>query len=1805
MSKVVDDRVVEMRFDNKQFEAGVRTSMSTLDKLKQSLKLTEATKGLENLNSAVKNTNFSPLANGVETVRAKFSALQVVGVTALANIANAAMNAGKRIVSALTVEPIMDGFREYETQMGAIQTILANTKSKGSTLDDVNAALAELNTYADKTIYNFTEMTKNIGTFTAAGVGLEQSTMAIKGIANLAAISGSTSAQASSAMYQLSQALAAGRVSLMDWNSVVNAGMGGEVFQNALKRTATQMGTNVDAIIEKYGSFRESLTQGQWLTTEVLTETLAQLSGAYTEADLIAQGYTEQQAKEIVELAKMATSAATEVKTLSQLFDTLKEAVGSGWAQTWQILFGDFEEAKELFTGISDVLGDMIGKASDARNEVLKGWKELGGRTELINSLKNVFDSFMNIVKPIGEAFRDIFPPTTAQNLMDLTTKFKDLTNSILKGSKAISGDLKSTFKGVFAIFDIVGEAVKAVIDVFGSLLGVTGTLGKGFLGITGAIGEFIVKIRDTVKESGIFAGIGETIIGVLDGISSVLEAVIGKVGSFKDVFSKVGDFVSDVFGNILGGIKSAMSWLSDNISLGDIFAGLASGGVFLAGKKIADFFDSLKEALDKFFGKVEKKIKIADVFSENLTKVHDALINFTSGIKITSLLAIATSVGILALAMSKISELRPDQIIFSLAAIGGALFLLTSSFKRLMHILDNLKPTGILKSSISLIAMAAAVSIFADAIKKVSDLPLDKIGTSLIALGSGLLELIGALKLLEKVNVSVKDAAAMVVLAIACKTLGDAMTKFSGLSWNEIAQGLAGMGGALLELTAALAILSKVGGGGAVLGSVAVLIATQSLGQIADALKEIGSLSWNEIAQGLAGMGGALGEFTACLSILGKVGGGGAILGSVSVLIAVQALKPIADALKEIGSLSWEEIARGLAGMGGALGEVGGISGALGKIAGVSGLLGSGSILMAVQALKPISDVLKEIGSMSWEEIARGLVGMGGALAEVGGISGALGKIAGVSGLVGAGTITLAVQGLDELANGFQKFAGMSWEEIGRGLAAMGGALLEISAGSILAGISGVAGLVGAGTLTLAVQGLGELADALQKFGSMSWDEIGRGLAAMGAAMGETALGGLLNTFSGLGALSISTVAEPLGVLADSVKKWEDVKVPSGLALQLGGLAAGVGAFTLSGIGAWTVSTVAEPLGVLADSVKKWSNVTVPEGLSGQLFGLARAVNSFTFGGIGAGSMSAAAGPLGELAGAVKKWSNVEVPENLEDNLKGLANGIKAFSFAFLGGFSIEISKGPLGGLADEVKKWNKVKVPEDMEGKLKGLANGVKAFSFAFLGGFSIDAVKGPLGNLAAEVKKWNGVNIPDGLGGKLKSLANGLKAFNGISADSLTSATGAIKKLGSAVKSIAGIDFASATAGLQGFANSINSISISTDSFSGLGQKMVDGLVSALNAGIIRVQMSAMSLGLAAVISFSQAMSNVGPTIAAGLTLVNGIAAGIRSGIGIVMATASQVASGAANAVTSHVGLFMVAGAGVANGLLTGINSRRAIIISSINSMLTASVAMIRSFNPRFTAAGELLVLSLISGIKSNSSKVGTSIIDSLSGAVTKIRNYHKEFYAAGGYLVQGFADGISANTYKSTAKASAMAEAAKNAAEAALGIESPSKVFKKIGKFTGEGFAIGIDSLGNRVSNSAKNMAGTAIDTASKALSTIASITNGDLDVAPRIRPVVDLTNTGSTVKDIRLGANIDASLTRPIDSLSRLVYDTQAEIASSNREVIGAINDLREDLNALYSGDDQELALYVDSKKLASSLVKPMNRQLSILARRGV
>lgn len=455
MSTTIDERVVEMRFDNKHFESNVATSMSTLEKLKQKLNLSGATKGLENLSSAAKNNNIGALGSAADTVGLRFNAMYTIADQVLRNITTRVQHTAESMVKALTLDPITTGFQEYETQINAVQTILANTSSKGTTIDDVTAALDELNKYADLTIYNFTEMTRNIGTFTAAGIDLDTSVSAIQGIANLAAVSGSTSQQASTAMYQLSQALAAGTVKLMDWNSVVNAGMGGEVFQSALKETSELLGTGAEAAIEASGSFRESLSKG-WLTAEVLTETLkkfttsgaaeylAEFTGLSQEtvdatleatdawgdeadaidkaAEALAQksGKNKDEIKSALQMAKNAEDAATKVKTFSQLWDVMKEAAQSGWAKTWQLIIGDFEEAKSLLTPLSDFFTEIINKISDWRNNLLE--------SALGKGFTNLADKINGVLEPASKAAE------TVTKVTDVVGNLDDIVNKVILG---------------------------------------------------------------------------------------------------------------------------------------------------------------------------------------------------------------------------------------------------------------------------------------------------------------------------------------------------------------------------------------------------------------------------------------------------------------------------------------------------------------------------------------------------------------------------------------------------------------------------------------------------------------------------------------------------------------------------------------------------------------------------------------------------------------------------------------------------------------------------------------------------------------------------------------------------------------------------------------------------------------------------------------------------------------------------------------------------------------------------------------------------------------------------------------------------------------------------------------------------------------------------------------------------------------------------------------------------------------------------------------------------------------------------
>lgn len=1275
MSTTIDERVVEMRFDNKQFESNVQTSLSTLDRLKKSLNLSGAAKGFDEIDSASKKVNMNGLANAVESVRLKFSALEVMAVTALANITNSALNAGKRIVSALTIDPIKTGFQEYETQIGAVQTILANTQHEGTNLQQVNRALDELNTYADKTIYNFTEMTRNIGTFTAAGVNLQTSVDSIKGIANLAAVSGSTSQQASTAMYQLSQALAAGKVSLMDWNSVVNAGMGGKVFQDALVRTSELLGTGAKNAINMYGSFRESLTKGEWLTTEVLTETLKQFAGAYSEADLIQQGFSESQAKEIAQMAKTAEEAATKVKTFTQLWDTLKESAQSGWTATWEILIGDFEEAKDLLSEVSETIGNVIGEAAQARNDLLSGglssgWKQLlnqgiadeagyiesiqevarksgdafdkmvadsdnfsdalkkglqegvissdtlsdavhnlrdkmtgmsqeerkaagytsemveqiekldegikngsvsmdeftekilkpSGRENLIQSIWNAAKGLMSVIAPIKEAFRDIFPPMTSEQLYAFTEALRNLTER-MKLSETTSENLKRTFKGLFAVLDIIKQAVSAVFNAVGSLLGGVGDLGAGILGVTGTFGDWLVKLDEFIKQGDVFNKVLGTIVSVIKTVATAIRDFVKVVAEkiafpgfelFHFLLERLHARMSQI-GDAAGGMKSSVSSAFEAMgnalancqfmqllqAIWDAVKAIAGGIADAMGKVGSSLIDSIGNAdfsgvidllngisfgaiavgIIKFVGAIKEQLdsigSIKESFIGILDSVRGCFEAYQSQLQAGTLLKIASAIAILVASLVALSLIDSAK----LSAALGAITVLFADLMASMAIFNKISgmASGVIRSTTAMLAISTSVLILASALKKLGDLDAKQLATGLTGVAGLTATMIVAAKSLGKGGPTIiKGASQMVIFAAAIKVLASACEDLSALDWEGLAKGLVGVGVLLAEVS--LFMNTAKFSGQSVTTATGIVILSGAIKILASACEDFAQMNWGEIGRGLTSIGIVLAEIVAFTRLTGNAQH---VIATSAALIGIgAAMKILAAAVKDFSAMNWSELAVGLVGMAGALATVTIAVNFMPK-----NMIAIGTGLIAVStALLIMASALENMGGMEWNEIAKGLVALGGSLGIM-----AVGLRAMTGTLSGSAAMLVAASALAILTPVLSILGAMSWTAIVKGLVSLAGAFTVIGvAGAVLTplvptilGLSGAMALIG-----VAVLGLG--AGLLAAGTGLSAIAVGfTALAAAGTAGATAVVASLTVIITGIADLIPAIVAK------------------------------------------------------------------------------------------------------------------------------------------------------------------------------------------------------------------------------------------------------------------------------------------------------------------------------------------------------------------------------------------------------------------------------------------------------------------------------------------------------------------------------------------------------------------------------------------------------------------------------------------------------------------------------------------------------
>ena len=1175
MSKSVEKRIVEMRFDNQQFENGVQTTMGTLDKLKHSLKLDGATKGLEDVDKAVKGINISGLSSAVETVKSRFSALEVVAITALANITNSVVNAGKKLVDSFTLEPIHQGFAEYELKMGSVQTIMAST---GADIKTVNGYLEELNTYSDKTIYSFSDMTSSIGKFTNAGVSLDDAVKAIKGISNEAAVSGANANEASRAMYNFAQALSSGAVKLIDWKSIENANMATVEFKQSLLDTALAMGTVVK-VGDKYQStttdaqgkisdlftatsmFNDSLSS-QWMTTDVLVQTLGNYATdvremtaaekkAYEEK-LRGIGYTEEQIKAIEELGQKAFDSAQDVKTFSQLMDTLKEAAGSGWAQTFEILFGDLEEAKVLWTAVSQVVGGFIDQSSKARNDMLQGWKDLGGRQALIESVQNAFSGLMSVVKPVGEAFREIFPATTSEQLMNLTKGLKEFT-SHLKLSDKDSQNLKNTFKGLFAVLDLVKQGIGALVKAVFPMTKGLGSLGSGVLSVTGKIGEWLVSLDQAAKKSDVFnqaiqkfhdkvSPILKSVKGHIDGavvaikkfaethfnvpdtsglmsvadklkariepfkkIGEVAKEAMGKlVDAFKasaPVLANLGGIIVDALGKVIDGIMKALHGEGFDSLIDLLNGGIVTGigvGIMKFIKNLTGLESTADDAIGGFAGIIEG-------FKGAINGAKETLADFQASLKADILMKIAGSIAVLAGSLLVLSLIDSDKLGGALASISILFAELAASMALFDKTLSGQK--GLNKFGMAMIEMSAAILVLASALKKIASIDSDKLAGALVGITVLIGEMVAASLALSKWGGKIKTSAvSMILFAEAINILANAVGKLGALDTDKLTKGLVGVGVLMAEL-AAFMVASKFGNFKATQG-LAIIELSAALLILEKSVSGFGSMDIETIKKGLVGVGVVLAEVAGFSVIAGKAKH---ILSSATALTVIGAAMLIfGKAIKDIGSLSIETIGKGLIGIGGALAAVAVAVNLMPK-----NMVGIGlGLLEVAAALKIIGSVIRDAGGMKWEEIGKGMVVLAGSMTI---LAVALNAMKGTLG--GASAMLVMSAALAVFTPVLKSLGSMSLAEIGKGLLALAGAFTVL----------GIAGAV-LGSMVPAILGL---SGALALLG-VAVAACGVGILAFSAGLASLAVSGVAGVTALVAALEILIVGV-LGIIANS----------------------------------------------------------------------------------------------------------------------------------------------------------------------------------------------------------------------------------------------------------------------------------------------------------------------------------------------------------------------------------------------------------------------------------------------------------------------------------------------------------------------------------------------------------------------------------------------------------------------------------------------------------------------------------------------
>ena len=1099
----VDQRIVEMNFKGDSFLSGVKNALSSLLSLKNGLNgLKGSESELNNLDAAGKKFSLKNIADSLTGLSSKFSSLSVVGITALANITNKAVNAGLTLVKSLTLDPITAGFQKYELGINATQRIIANT---GASLKVVTAALNDLNTYSNQTIYNFEQMTQAIGQFTAAGIPLKSATADIKGMSNAAALTGASMDSLQSAFYQMSQAMAGGVIKLQDWNSLQNAGVAdGKEFQKAFEETAASMGHNVDEIVAKQGGFRNSLQKG-WLTADVFSKAMGVMAGslntttgqteAYSVAQLKAMGYTESQAVSLHKLSAAALDTATKTRSFSQLLDNLKDDASTAWAHVFQAIIGNLPQATSEFTKLSSVAQNIFLGPVNNLAAFIDEWNKLGGRAALIDAVVSAFKDLSKILGTIKAAFDEVFPSTGG----GATNGFVSLTKSLdsfvqkLTPTKATLNDIKDVF---VAVFSVIKLGITIVGDLFGAFTHVgssASSAGGGFLSLVASIANFVTRVTDAIRSGNALADVFKVIGTVLQipirAISALIGALTGggaggaaggAVSAVSGFVSKVGDAFKGLADAIVNGIKNG-----DLSKIGSILNQLLLGGVLISIRK---FFAGLGSGSGEGGG-------LFSTIKESFESLTTTLKNMQTSLKSDILLKIAAAVALLTASLVALSFINVGNLA---KALGAMTIMFTELLGALAVVARIAGSAGIVKMTVIGVALnelATAILILTAAVAILSLFSWEGLAKGLSAIAILLGELVVATTLLSADSKGlITSAIAMNIMAVALNTLALAVRQLGGLDFGTLAKGIGSIAALLLIVTAFNAISG--GGKNLVSTAAAMVLIGAAMNVMAIAVAKLGALSLGTLAKGIGSIAATLLILVVAMNAMD-----GALPGAAALVVAAAALLILSKALNSMGAETWGQIGKALVLLAGSLVII-----AAAMILMTEALPGAAALLVVSAALAILTPILIALGNLGWQQIVTGLLALAGVFVVIGAAGLLLTPLIPSLLLLGVAIALLGV-GVLAIGGGLALFA-VGLTALGVALAASGAGILAFVK-SMLALIPATLTAIGNGIVAFA-QAIGNGASSLVNAFVQIVTAIANGLVKAVPAMGK-AIGAII----------------------------------------------------------------------------------------------------------------------------------------------------------------------------------------------------------------------------------------------------------------------------------------------------------------------------------------------------------------------------------------------------------------------------------------------------------------------------------------------------------------------------------------------------------------------------------------------------------------------------------------------------------------------------------------------------------------------